>query len=89
MDMTTPISDIVESLRAIKVAASERVTALRDELRELEAAFPDLAVAAPSPRIGAQRRRRAPRSAEARAATSVRMKAAWAKRKANGAEAVQ
>lgn len=95
LDMTTPISDIVESLRAIKVAASERHTALVQEVQELEAAFPELKgepVDAKAPRRRGRPfgfRGRA-LTAEERAAISQRMKAAWAVRKAaNGTPAVQ
>lgn len=41
-EMTTPQSEILESLRAITAAATERHAALRNEMEQLEMAFPSL-----------------------------------------------
>jgi hypothetical protein len=77
--MTTPTSEIVESYRAISVAAAERHAALLKEAQELEMAFPSLRRMALVGTNGAVDRRKA-WTPERRAAHAERMRQQWARR---------
>jgi hypothetical protein len=81
--MTTPTNEIVESFKAIQVAAVERYAALDREMRELEMAFPSLRhQPTEGVRIRVGKGNRAPRTPEQRARYSERSKAMWARRRA-------
>lgn len=88
MNETTSIGEIAESYRAIKVAATERHSALRAEMRELEQMFPGIG-SGERPHGILDGRGRSPRSAEAREKASAAMRAAWARRRAPEAEQAQ
>jgi hypothetical protein len=78
----TAQSEILQSLRAIQVAAAERRSALLAEVAELEAAFPTL--------VKAERRTGSRAwSAESRQRMSDAMRQRWATARANGTAAVQ
>lgn len=83
MNETTPLNEILESYRAIRVAAVDRRAALVREIAELDAAFPGIGE---SGETGAETRgRRASNWSEAqRAAHSQRMRDRWASARANG-----
>lgn len=85
MTEMTSKNEILESLRAIKVAASERHAALKNEMAELEAAFPELAPRRLAPIATAKRTYSL--SPGVRASKSAKMKAHWAARRENGATA--
>ena len=77
---TTAVSEILESYKAIQVAATERHAMLTEELSALEDVFPSLRSSNVS-RVNRSHQR----SPEARARQSAHMKARWAATKANGA----
>ena len=82
-ETTTPTNEIVESYKAIQVAAVERYAALDREMRELEMAFPQLRH---QPTDGVRGRvgkgNRAQRTPEQRERQAQASRDMWARRRA-------